>query len=63
MLIGIDFIYLNQSLWQEDPILISDWYNLAAGWGQSPFTPHDPYTMEERRVVGDSAVISTTGSL
>lgn len=31
LLIGIDFIYLNQSLWQEDWNLISDWSNLAAG--------------------------------
>lgn len=32
MLIGIDFIYLNQSLWPEDQNLISDWFDPAAEW-------------------------------
>lgn len=43
--------------------LIYDWANLAAGWGQSPFKSCDCYTVEERRVDGDSAIISTTVKL
>lgn len=58
--IDVDFVYLNQSLWQEDWDLISDWFSLAAGWGHSPLKSHDCYTTEDRRVIGDSATISTT---
>lgn len=58
-LVGTDFIYLNQSLGQKDRNLISDWSNVAAGWSQSPFKSHDCYTMEEGRLVRDSAIIST----
>lgn len=32
MLIGIDFIYPNQSLWPEDQNLIADWFGPAAEW-------------------------------
>lgn len=40
--------------------LISDWSILVAGWDQSSFKSCDCYTEEERRINGDSAIISTT---
>lgn len=64
VLIGIDFIHLNQTLWQEDQNQIADWSDPAAGWSQSLFKSHAMGLYNGgKRTLRDSAVISSIARL